>query len=138
MATVFSFSTSKNIPTPQLEALYNDAGWRSYTRNLVSLQKSIQNSQDVITAWDKEQLLGLIRTIGDTETILYIQDILVLSAYKRQGIGRRLIEEVLALNHNCRQIVLLTEDSDETRGFYEALGFESCDKGNGVAFAIQK
>jgi ribosomal protein S18 acetylase RimI-like enzyme len=62
----------------------------------------------------------------------------VLSAYKRQGIGRRLIEEVLALNQNCRQIVLLTEDSDETRGFYEALGFESYDKGNGVAFAIQK
>ena len=138
MATVFSFSTSKNIPTPQLEALYNDAGWSSYTRNLVSLQKSIQNSQDVITAWDKEQLLGLIRTIGDTETILYIQDILVLSAYKRQGIGRRLIEEVLALNQNCRQIVLLTEDSDETRGFYEALGFESCDKGSAVAFAMQK
>jgi ribosomal protein S18 acetylase RimI-like enzyme len=131
-------SHSKNISTPQLEALYNDAGWSSYTRNLVSLQKSIQNSQDVITAWDKEQLLGLIRTIGDTETILYIQDILVLSAYKRQGIGRRLIEEVLALNQNCRQIVLLTEDSDETRGFYEALGFESCDKGSAVAFAMQK
>jgi ribosomal protein S18 acetylase RimI-like enzyme len=131
-------SHSKNISTPQLEALYNDAGWSSYTRNLVSLQKSIQNSQEVITVWDKEKLLGLIRTIGDTETILYIQDILVLSAYKRQGIGRRLIEEVLALNQNCRQIVLLTEDSDETRGFYEALGFESYDKGNGVAFAIQK
>jgi hypothetical protein len=41
-------SHSKNIPIPQLEALYNDAGWSSYTRNLVSLQKSIQNSQDVI------------------------------------------------------------------------------------------
>jgi ribosomal protein S18 acetylase RimI-like enzyme len=131
-------SHSKNISTPQLEALYNDAGWSSYTRNLVSLQKSIQNSQDVVTAWDKEKLLGLIRTIGDTETILYIQDILVLSAYKRQGIGRRLIEEVLALNQNCRQIVLLTEDSYETRGFYEALGFESCDKGIAVAFAMQK
>lgn len=131
-------SHSKNISTPQLEALYNDAGWSSYTRNLVSLQKSIQNSQDVVTAWDKEKLLGLIRTIGDTETILYIQDILVLSAYKRQGIGRRLIEEVLALNQNCRQIVLLTEDSYETRGFYEALGFESCDKGSAVAFAMQK
>jgi|688.fasta_scaffold191118_3 ribosomal protein S18 acetylase RimI-like enzyme len=131
-------SHSKNISTPQLEALYNDAGWSSYTRNLVSLQKSIQNSQDVVTAWDKEKLLGLIRTIGDTETILYIQDILVLSAYKRQGIGRRLIEEVLALNQNCRQVVLLTEDNEESRGFYEALGFESCDKGSAVAFAMQK
>lgn len=131
-------SHNKNIPIPHLEALYNDAGWSSYTRNLVSLQKSIQNSQDVITVWDKEQLVGLIRTIGDTETILYIQDILVLSEYKRQGIGRRLIEQVLALNQNCRQFVLLTEDNEESRGFYEALGFDSCDKGSAVAFAMQK
>jgi hypothetical protein len=44
----FTFSISKIISTFHLEALYNDAGWTSYTRNLVSLQKSIQNSQDVI------------------------------------------------------------------------------------------
>jgi len=35
---------------------------------------------------------------------------------------------------NVRQKVLLTEDNDETRGFYEALDFESCDKGRLVAF----
>lgn len=134
----FTFSISKIISNVHLEALYNDAGWSSYTRNLVSLQKSIQNSQDVITVWDKEQLVGLLRTIGDTETILYIQDILILSEYKRQGIGRRLIEQVLALNQNCRQFVLLTEDNEESRGFYEALGFESCDRGSAVAFAMQK
>lgn len=131
-------SHSKNIPIPHIELLYNDAGWTSYTRNVVSLQKAIENSKDVITAWGNDTLIGLIRTIGDGETILYIQDILVLNAHKRKGIGKQLISQVLQINENCRQFVLLTEDSNETRGFYEALGFESCDKGNVVAFAIQK
>lgn len=131
-------SHSKNIPIPQLEALYNDAGWTSYTRNVVSLQKAIENSKEVISAWENDTLIGLIRTIGDSETILYIQDILVLNAHKRKGIGKQLISQALQINENCRQFVLLTEDSNETRGFYEALGFESCDKGNVVAFAIQK
>jgi ribosomal protein S18 acetylase RimI-like enzyme len=128
----------KYIPTPQLEALYNDAGWTSYTRNIASLQKAIENSKEVFTAWKEDVLIGLIRTLGDGETILYIQDILVLNDYKRKGIGKQLISEVLKLNENCRQFVLLTEDRTETRSFYEALGFESCDKGIVVAFAIQK
>jgi GNAT superfamily N-acetyltransferase len=63
---------------------------------------------------------------------------LVLNDYKRKGIGKQLISEVLKLNENCRQFVLLTEDRTETRSFYESLGFESCDKGIVVAFAIQK
>lgn len=131
-------SHSKYIPTPQLEVLYNDAGWTSYTRNIASLQKAIENSKEVFTAWKDDILIGLIRTLGDGETILYIQDILVLNDYKRKGIGKQLISEVLKLNENCRQFVLLTEDRTETRSFYEALGFESCDKGIVVAFAIQK
>jgi ribosomal protein S18 acetylase RimI-like enzyme len=131
-------SHSKYIPTPQLEALYNDAGWTSYTRNIASLQKAIENSKEVFTAWKEDVLIGLIRTLGDGETILYIQDILVLNDYKRKGIGKQLTSEVLKLNENCRQFVLLTEDRTETRSFYEALGFESCDKGIVVAFAIQK
>lgn len=53
-------SQSKNIPIPQLEVLYNDAGWTSYTQNVVSLQKAIENSKDVITAWENDTLIGLI------------------------------------------------------------------------------
>ena len=88
-------SHSKYIPTPQLEVLYNDAGWTSYTRNIASLQKAIENSKEVFTAWKDDILIGLIRTLGDGETILYIQDILVLNDYKRKGIGKQLISEGL-------------------------------------------
>lgn len=95
---------------------------------------SIKNLLYVITAWDKNILVGLIRLIGDGFTILYIQDILVSNKYRRNGIGKNLLLKAMERFKNVRQKVLLTEDTEETRSFYESLGFESCDKGFLVAF----
>lgn len=89
----------------------------------------------VVTAWDDDNLVGIIRVVGDGLTIIYIQDLIVLSSYKRKGIGSKLLEVVFERYENVRQKVLLTDDSNETRGFYEANGFISCDKGELVAFA---
>jgi len=126
-------------PLPSLEDildLYGDAGWLAYTRDPQKLDLAIQNSLQVLTAWDGARLVGLIRAVGDVYSILYIQDILVLKAYKRRGIGRKLMQEMLSLYPDIRQTVLLTDESEESRGFYEALGFSSCDQGKTVAFVL--
>ena len=86
--------------------------------------RGIANSLDVISAWDEEKLVGLIRTIGDKETIIYIQDILVLKEYKRQGIGRHLMEQILEKYQDVRQIILLTDSEPEQKYFYESIGME--------------
>jgi len=112
--------------------------WISYTNNLPELMEAINNSMMVVSAWSEEKLVGLIRVIGDKTIILYIQDILVLKEYKRRGVGRTLIEKVIESYKNIRQIVLLTDESDESRGFYESLGFKSCDDGRLVAYARMK
>ncbi len=49
-------------------------GWIAYTNNLDVLDKTINNSLNVITAWDNEKLVGLIRIVGDNHmTMLYYQ-----------------------------------------------------------------
>ncbi len=118
-----------------IKNLYEDAGWTSYTKDLSKLIGSIEASLMVISAWDKDKLIGLIRVVGDGITIIYIQDILVLDSYKRRGIGTKLLKDILEKYSKVRQKVLLTEEGEETRGFYEANGFVSCDKGVTVAFA---
>ena len=75
-----------------------------------------------------------MRIIGDGITIIYIQDIVILKSYKRKGIGTYLINSVGKEFESVRQKVLLTDDTPETRGFYESLGFLSCDKGELVSF----
>jgi GNAT superfamily N-acetyltransferase len=117
-----------------IKNLYEDAGWTSYTKDLPKLMEAIDASLMVISAWDDENLIGLSRVVGDGLVIIYIQDILVLDAYKRKGIGSKLLKYVLENYKDVRQKVLLTDDGEDTRVFYEANGFVSCDKGDTVAF----
>lgn len=130
-----NFANSKKISGEQLERLYNDVGWYAYTDNLEVLEQALEHSLEVISVWDAEVLVGLIRVVGDGLTIIYIQDILVLNAYQNQGIATQLIQQVLDKYNNVRQKVLLTEEASDVRHFYEKNGFESCDKGALVAFA---
>lgn len=128
-------SYEKNIDADKLMNLYQNVGWSAYTEDLDLLKEAIQKSLDVVTAWEKGELVGLIRTIGDGLTILYIQDILVLKDYQNRGIGSRLLQEILEQYASVRQKVLLTEEAEDVRAFYEKNGFSSCDKGTLVAFA---
>ena len=128
-------SYEKNIDADKLMNLYQSVGWSAYTEDLDLLKEAIQKSLDVVTAWKNGELVGLIRTIGDGLTILYIQDILVLKDYQNRGIGSRLLQEILEQYASVRQKVLLTEEAEDVRAFYEKNGFSSCDKGTLVAFA---
>jgi len=130
-----NFSNTKNIDVAQLENLYNDVGWLAYTQDLSVLKQAVSNSLDVVSAWDKDKLIGLIRIVGDGLTIVYVQDILVLNAYQNKGIATQLMQRILHKYVKVRQKVLLTEEAPDVRHFYEKHGFQSCDQGNLVAFA---
>ncbi|MCG3086577.1 GNAT family N-acetyltransferase [Sporosarcina cyprini] len=131
-----SLQSSKDINMNQLEKLYNDVEWYAYTKDLAVLQQALYQSLDVISAWDGDELVGLIRIVGDGLTIMYIQDILVLNAYQNQGIATQLMQQALNKYKDVRQKVLLTEEAPDVRHFYEKNGFQSCDQGTLVAFAL--
>lgn len=112
------------LPTrEQLLELYADAGWTAYTGDPDRLERAVRQSQTVYTAWVDGTLAGLLRTVGDGETILYVQDILVLSAYQRRGIGKALMDRMEADHGEVRQKVLSTDDTEKTTAFYRACGW---------------
>ncbi len=128
------YKENYQIDKSDLEKLYSSVGWAAYTKNLDVLEKAINHSLQVISAWDEDELVGLIRVIGDGFTIIYIQDILVHPDYQDKKIGTELITKILNSYPEVRQKVLLTEDAPDVRHFYEKFGFTSCDKGGAVAF----
>ncbi|WP_339229534.1 GNAT family N-acetyltransferase [Oceanobacillus sp. FSL K6-2867] len=119
----------------EIKTLYDDVKWTAYTKDMPRLLSAIKNSLAVITAWDNENLVGLIRVVGDGLTIIYIQDILVLQNYQNEGIGSELMKRILYKYQDVRQKVLLTNDAANVRAFYEKNGFNSCDNGDLVSFA---
>ncbi|HAT4162258.1 GNAT family N-acetyltransferase [Clostridium perfringens] len=114
--------------------LYNDVGWSSYTKDIDSLIKSIKNSLKVISVWDKDLLVGLIRVVGDGHSIIYIQDILILQKYQNRGIGKSLIEIILDKYKNVRQKVLLTDKEEKNILFYKKVGFSMAEEFGCVSF----
>ena len=114
--------------------LYNDVGWSSYTKDIDSLIKSIKNSLKVISVWDNDLLVGLIRVVGDGHSIIYIQDILILQKYQNRGIGKRLIEIILDKYKNVMQKVLLTDKEEKNILFYKKVGFSMAEEFGCVSF----
>ncbi len=128
------YKTEKDIDKNQLIELYRENGWEAYLTDTEKLHRAVKNSATVITAWFEEELVGLIRTISDGETITYIQDILLLNKFKRHGIGSKLINMIMENNKDIRQCVLLTDNEKRTVSFYESLGFKQSDKYNCISF----
>ena len=124
----------EEIPEDQLRQLYEDCGWVTYTCDMTMLKRALAKSLYVVTAWYKEELVGIVRVVGDGETILFLQDLIVLKAHRRHKIATGMVDKVINKYPNVRQKVLLADDTDNIRGFYEEVGFMACDQGDLVAF----
>ena len=103
--------------------LYSSVGWTAYTDDPQALKQGFQNSLLVLAAYEREELLGIIRAVGDGVTIVFIQDLLVFPEKQRKGVGTALVKAVLKRYLTVRQLELTTDQSPETAAFYESLGF---------------
>lgn len=104
-------------------ALYAAVGWTAYTDSPEMLARALAGSHRVVAAHRDGRLVGLARSISDGVTVVYLQDVLVHPDEQRQGVGRLLLEELFAGYPEVRQRVLLTDDEDRQRSFYQGLGF---------------
>ncbi len=105
--------------------LYKLAGWTNYTENPKMLKGSYENALKVIGAFKGENLVGIIKAVGDNYSILYIQDIIVHPVYQRQGIGTALLKEMLKIYSHVYQKILTTDNTEKTLSFYKSCGFSS-------------
>lgn len=112
----------------EIFALYSSVGWTAYTSDMGTLKQGFKKSLLVLAAYEGGKLLGIIRVVGDGCTIVYIQDVLVYPEHQRRGVGSALLQAVLDHFQEVRQIVLSTDQSDDTVAFYESMGFQKLEK----------
>ena len=112
-----------NYNEAEIRQLYSEVGWAAYTENLPVLELGYKNSLLVLAAYEKDELLGIIRVVGDGFTIVFVQDILVFPREQRKGVGTALLKAVLDRYPDVRQIELATDNTPKTVAFYKSLGF---------------
>ena len=126
---MIGYKTNDVISFEEILPLYEAVGWSNYTSNPTMLQNALEHSLFLISARDEDgKLVGFLRAVGDGYSILYIQDIIVLPEYQRQGIGTQLLRQTLEHFKDVYQIILTTDSELKTIAFYEANGFTALSK----------
>ena len=105
--------------------LYQAVGWTNYTNQPQMLEQALSHSLVIYLALDDDAVVGLIRLIGDGFSSVFVQDLIVLPSYQRQGIGSNLMKEALGDFKDAYQVQLVTDQTEKTLGFYRSLGFET-------------
>lgn len=115
-------------------ALYKSVYWSLYVNDPDKLKKSYDNSLYTVGAYIDDQLVGMVRVLGDGVTIVFFQDVLVHSDYQRQGIGTLLMKHVLDKYKHVRQKALITDDSIFQKTFYRSVGLKPIQETKGICF----
>lgn len=122
---MYRYSQSRNVPREQLLSLYEANGW-SAAEKPETLQRALQSSHSLITAWDQERLIGLGNAISDGHLVVYYPHLLVLPDYQGRGVGRELMRRLMDRYQGFHQHIILS-DARAIR-FYEKLGFTRAGK----------
>ena len=126
---MIGYKKNDTISFEEIFPLYEAVGWTNYTSNPTMLKNALEHSLFLISARDEEgNLIGFLRAVGDGFSIVYIQDIIVLPEYQRQGIGTQLLRQTLEYFKEVYQMILTTDSELKTIAFYEANGFTALSK----------
>lgn len=126
---MIGYKKNDTISFEEIFPLYEAVGWTNYTSNPTMLQNALEHSLFLISARDEEgNLIGFLRAVGDGFSIVYIQDIIVLPEYQRQGIGTQLLRQTLEYFKEVYQMILTTDSELKTLAFYESNGFTALSK----------
>jgi GNAT superfamily N-acetyltransferase len=89
---------------------------------LATVERAIANSLAFGVYHGVEQV-GFARVVTDRATFAYLADVYILEAHRGRGLGRRLVETILAHEdlQGLRRFLLATRDA---HGLYAAYGFK--------------
>jgi ribosomal protein S18 acetylase RimI-like enzyme len=111
-------------PVDAFIALRVVCGWGEISREAAI--PALESSVDAVTALDENgDVVGFVRAIGDP-MYLYIQDAIIAPTLRGQGLGRLMMERLLArLKPAYPEATIMLMCAKGRERFYEQLGFES-------------
>lgn len=114
--------------------LYDSVEWSNYTKNPQMLKKAFAHSLKIYVAYLEDELVGLIRAVGDGHSVVFIQDILVKPSLQHQGVGKALLKKMMEEYQDVYQMHLLTDNRPDTIAFYQSVGFVDVASQNCILF----
>lgn len=111
----------------QVAEVYLSSGIRRPSDDLPRLQRMLENSNLVISAWHQQKLVGVCRALTDFSYCCYLSDLAVRHEYQQQGVGLGMIDQLRQTIGDEVALILLS--APEAMDYYPKLGFEKVDNG---------
>lgn len=115
----------ERVPTAgEYNRLREAVGWGRYKDEVIDA--FLPGSLYCVCAIIGEEVIGMARVIGDGGLVFYIQDVVVAPEYQRQGIGSRLMDNIMAYlaAHSHHNTILGLMAAEGKEPFYEKYGFQ--------------
>ncbi|MNC24204.1 putative N-acetyltransferase YvbK [compost metagenome] len=128
-----NFAMNEPISASELADLFTNSGINRSINDLERIQRMIDNADELISAWENDKLIGIIRALTDYSYSCYISELAVHKNYQRQGIGKRLVETLIE-KLGQEEIKYMLTSSNTAIDFYKRCGFEKDDR----AFVIRR
>jgi len=119
------YRKTRDIPLARILPLYRANGW-SAAEKPAKLQKALKSSHSLVSAWEGSRLVGLGNAISDGHLVVYYSHLLVHPEYQGRGIGKQLMQMLMAKYKDFHQQILVADG--RAIGFYRKLGFQRADK----------
>lgn len=109
------------IPNDRLNALFATAWPQHQNRDFGPV---LERSLAYICAFDEDKPVGFVNLAWDGGIHAFILDTTVHSEYQRQGIGKRLVEEAIAVARQRGIEWVHVDYEPHLDGFYQVCGFK--------------
>ena len=117
---MIAYKETKHFPQEQIAQLFASVEWET-PEDADMLVRAFANSTRVISAWDGERLVGIIRSMDDDLWSANIDCLVVHRDYQGQGIGSALVKQLLERLRHVKY-VSVSPSERENISFYEKLG----------------
>ena len=124
---MITYTEEKKFDNKSVVDLFSSVGWVS-AQYPTRLYKALMHSSTVITAWDGDRLVGLVRVLDDSELVAYMHYVLVHPDYHGQRIAGTMVEMVKEKYKDYLYIELMPEER-KNAAFYEKHGFQIMEDG---------
>lgn len=120
---MITYRLGNDLDLDQVHELYRAStlGERRPVDDRAIMADMIRHANLVVTAWERDRMVGISRSLTDFAYVAYLADLAVRDTHQKLGIGRELIARTRAEMGPRSMIVLLAAPA--AVDYYPKLGF---------------
>jgi len=127
-------------PEDEIVLLYKEGGWWKDTYDKAEIPQLVAGSFAFAIAIDQKtgKSIGMGRVLSDGVSDAYIQDLVVLTPYRGQNLGKKIVQTLInfCISKGIQWIGLIAEPGSSH--FYTTLGFKSMEHHIPMLYTMEK